>query len=93
MELKPLGDRVLIEKEEAEEKSSGGVILPSQAKEQPQIAKVLAVGEEILNDEKKKDQVKVGDRVIFPKYSGTEIKLDGKELTIIKLNDLLAVIK
>lgn len=93
MELKPLGDRVLIEKEEAEEKSSGGVILPSAAKEQPQIAKVLAVGDEILNDEKKKDQVKVGDRVIFPKYSGTEIKVDGKELTIIKLNDLLAVIK
>ncbi len=93
MDLKPLGDRVLIEKEEAEEKTAGGIVLPSAAKEQPQIAKVLAIGAEILADDKKKDQVKVGDRVIFPKYSGTEIKIDGKEFTIIKLQDLLAVIQ
>ena len=93
MNIKPLGDRVVIKMIEAEEKTKSGIVLPSSAKEQPQMAEVMAVGPDIVNDEKKKDQIKVGDRVIFSKYAGTEVKLDGVEYTIIKLNDVLAVIE
>lgn len=93
MRLMPLGDRVVIKKVEAEEKTKSGIVLPNSAQEAPQIAEVIAIGEEIMNDEKKKDQIKVGDKVIFPKYSGTEVKMDGEELTILKLSDLLAVVK
>lgn len=93
MKLMPLGDRVVIKKVEAEEKTKSGIVLPNSAQEAPQIAEVTAIGEEILNDDKKKDQIKVGDKVIFPKYSGTEVKMDGEELTILKLSDLLAVVK
>ncbi len=93
MKLMPLGDRVVIKKVEAEEKTKSGIVLPNSAQEAPQIAEVIAIGEEILNDDKKKDQIKVGDKVIFPKYSGTEVKMDGEELTILKLSDLLAVVK
>ncbi|NLM06682.1 MAG: co-chaperone GroES [Tissierellia bacterium] len=92
MKLKPLGDRVVIKKVEAEEKTKGGIVLPNSAQEAPQIAEVIAIGKDIENDEKKKGQIKLGDKVIFPKYSGTEIKLDGEELTILKLSDLLAVL-
>lgn len=92
MKLKPLGERVVIKKVEAEEKTKGGIVLPNSAQEAPQIAEVVAIGKDIETDEKKKDQIKVGDKVIFPKYSGTEIKLDGEELTILKLSDLLAVL-
>lgn len=93
MELRPLGDRVVIKKVEAEEKTKGGIVLPNSAKEAPQVAEVVAVGAEILEDDKKKKQIKVGDKVIFPKYSGTEIKIDGEELTILKLSDLLAIVE
>ena len=93
MNLKPLGDRVVIKKVEAEEKTKSGIVLPSSAKEQPQMAKVIAIGADIINDEKKKDQIKVGDTVIFSKYSGTEIKVDGEELTVLKLSDLVAVVE
>lgn len=93
MKLKPLGERLVIELVEAEEKTASGIVLPSSAKEQPQFAEVLEISDEILNDEKKKDQVKVGDKVIYSKYAGTEVKLDGRELTVIKLNDVLAVVE
>ena len=97
MNIKPLGDRVVIKKVEAEEKTKSGIVLPSSAKEQPQMAEVLAIGEGVTSDEKKKnqirEQIKVGDKVIFSQYAGTEIKLDDKELTIISLNDILAVVE
>jgi chaperonin GroES len=93
MSLKPLGDRVIIKKIEAEERTKSGIVLPSTAKEEPSMAEIVAVGADILNDEKKKDQIKVGDKVIFSKYAGTEVKLDGQELTILKLSDILAVVE
>mgnify|MGYP000867458753 FL=1 len=92
MNIKPLGDRVVIKMIETEEKTKSGIVLPTSAKEQPQMAEIVAVGPDITNDEKKKDQVKVGDRVIFSKYSGTEVKIDDVEYTILKLNDVLAVV-
>lgn len=93
MKLKPLGDRVVIKKVEAEEKTKSGIVLPSSAKEEPQMAEIVAIGADIENDEKKKEQVKVGDKVIFSKYAGSEIKLDNEELTVLKLSDILAVIE
>lgn len=93
MNIKPLGDRVVIKKVEAEEKTKSGIVLPTSAKEQPQIAEVLAVGPAISDDDKKKDELKVGDKVIFSKYTGSEIKIDGQEYMILKLNDILAVIE
>lgn len=93
MELKPIGDKIIIKKIEAEEKTKGGLLLPNTAQEAPQYAEVVAIGPEILEDEKKKDQVKVGDKVVFTKYAGTEIEIDNEKLTICKLSDLLAVVK
>ncbi|SDZ30382.1 chaperonin GroES [Proteiniborus ethanoligenes] len=93
MNIKPLGDRVVIKKVEVEEKTKSGIVLPSSAKEQPQIAEVVAVGAGITEDEKKKDEIKVGDKVIFSKYAGTEIKVDEVEYTIVKLADILAVVQ
>lgn len=93
MAVKPLGERVLIKMVEAEEKTKSGIVLPGTAKEKPQMAEVLAVGAGITGDDKKKDEIKVGDKVIFSKFAGTEVKLDGEELIIIKLSDVLAVIE
>lgn len=93
MNIKPLGDRVVIKKVETEEKTKSGIVLPSSAKEQPQMAEIVAIGPDITNDEKKKEQVKIGDKVIFSKYSGTEVKIDDVEYTILKLNDVLAVVE
>ena len=93
MNLKPLGDRVVIKMIEVEEKTKSGIVLPSSAKEEPQMAEIVAIGPDIENDEKKSKQVKLGDKVIFSKYSGTEVKLDKEEYTIVKLNDILAVIE
>lgn len=93
MNLKPLGDRIVIKKVEVEEKTKSGIVLPSTAKEQPQMAEVVAIGADITNDEKKKDQLKVGDKIIFSKYAGTEIKVDNEEITILKLADILAVVE
>lgn len=92
MNLRPLGDRVVIKKVEVEEKTKSGIVLPSSAKEQPQMAEVVALGSDITNDDKKKEQIKVGDKVIFSKYAGTEVKIDGEELTILKLNEILAIV-
>ncbi|MDW7668847.1 MAG: co-chaperone GroES [Bacillota bacterium] len=93
MNIKPLGDRVLIKAIEAEETTKSGIVLPGSAKEKPQMAEVVAVGAGILNDDKKKDEIKKGDKVIFAKYAGNEVKLDGREYTILKLNEILAVVE
>lgn len=93
MKLKPLADRIVIKKVEVEEKTKSGIVLPGTAQEQPQIAEVVAISDDIKNDDKKKDQIAVGDKVIFSKYSGTEVKVDGEEVTILKLSDILAVVE
>lgn len=94
MKIKPLGDRVLIKRVEAEEKTKSGIILPGQAKEQPQIAEVMAVGPGGVVDGKDiAMEVAVGDRVIFAKFSGTEVKADGEEYIILKQQDILAIVE
>lgn len=92
MNIKPLFDRIVIEAIEAEETTKSGIVLPGSAKEKPQMAAVVAVGPGGVVDGKEITmQVKVGDKVIYSKYAGTEIKLDGKEYMIIRQNDVLAV--
>lgn len=93
MKLKPIGDKLVIEMVEVEEKTSSGIVLPNSAKEAPSVAKVLAIGDEILKDEDKKDLIKVGDKIIFSKYAGTEVKLDKKEYIVVKIADVLAVVE
>lgn len=93
MNLKPLEDKLVIKKIEVEETTQSGIVLPSSAKEEPNIAEILAIGSGITEDEKKKDQVKVGDRVVFSKYAGTELELDKEKYTIIKFSDILAVVE
>jgi len=90
MNIKPLGDRVLIKRLEAEEKTKSGIVLPGAAKEQPQMAEVLAVGP---GTDEVKMEVKKGDQVIFSKYAGTEVKLDGEDLILVSQKDILAVVK
>lgn len=93
MNIKPLGDRVVIKKIEAEETTKSGIVLPGTAKEKPQMAEVVAVGPGGMVDGKEVTmQVKAGDRVIFSKYAGTEIKFDGQEYTILRQDDLLAIV-
>ncbi len=93
MNLRPLGERVVIKKVEAEEKTKSGIVLPASAKEQPQIAEVLAIGPEITEDDDMKNEIKLGDKVIFSQYAGTEVKIDGEDLTILKFEDILAVLE
>ncbi len=94
MTLKPLSDRVVIKMVEAEETTASGIILTGSAKEKPQVAEVLAVGPGGMVDGKEVVmQVKVGDKVITSKYSGTEVKVDGEELIIVRQNDILAVVE
>ena len=94
MTVKPLGDRVVIKNVEAEETTKGGLILTSAAKEKPQMAEVLAVGPGGMVDGKKVAmQVSVGQKVIYSKYAGTEVKIDGDELIIVRQNDILAVVE
>ena len=94
MTIKPLSDRVLIKMEEAEETTKSGILLAGSAKEKPQVADVIAVGPGGVVDGKEVVMnVKVGDRVITSKYSGTEIKLDGEEYTIVRQSDILADVK
>ncbi|MCH4891299.1 co-chaperone GroES [Acidaminobacter sp. JC074] len=93
MNIKPLGNRVLIKQVQAETTTKSGIILPGQATEQPQIAEVIAVGPgKVSHGNLVEMTVKVGDRVVFPKYKGSEIKLDGSDYIIIEETDLLAVI-
>jgi chaperonin GroES len=93
--IKPLGNRVVVEPEEQEEMTSGGIVLPETAKEKPQKGKVLAIGPGDRDDDGKRIplDVKEGDTVLFAKYSGTEIKLDGKKVLILRESDLLAIVE
>jgi len=94
MAFRPLGDRVLVKRVEEEEKTRGGIIIPDTAKEKPQEGEVIAVGPG-ARDEAGKVQpldVKPGDRILFGKWSGTEVKLDGKDLLIMKESDILGVL-
>ena len=96
MEIKPLGDRIVVKPLEAENKSKGGIVLPDSAKEKPQEAKVVAVGKgKVLESGAvQAPEVKVGDKVIFGKYSGNEfITKEGEELLILREDDILAIIK
>lgn len=96
MEIKPLGDRIVVKPLEAENKSKGGIVLPDTAKEKPQEAKVVAVGKGKVLDSGAvhAPEVKVGDKVIFGKYSGNEfITKEGEELLILREEDILAIIK
>ena len=94
MEIRPLADRVVIKKLEAEEKTKGGIILTDSAKEQPQEAEVVEVGPGGVVDGKEvKMEVKKGDKVLFSKYAGTEVKIDGQEYTILRQSDILAIVK
>ena len=92
MKIRPLADRVVIKK--AEEKTASGIVLPGAAKEQPQIAEVVEVGPGgIVEGKEIKMELTVGDKVIFQKYSGTEVKIEGQEYTILRQSDVLAVIE
>ena len=94
MKLKPLGDRVVLKQLVAEETTKSGIVIPGQAKEKPQQAEVIAVGPGGVIDGKEVTmQVKVGQKVIFSKYSGTEVKLDEEEYIIVRQNEILAVIE
>ncbi len=94
MRIKPLADRVVIKMVEAEEKTKSGIVLPGSAKEQPQMAEVVEVGPGgVVEGKEIKMEVKVGDKVLFSKYAGTEVKLDGEEYTILKQSDILAVVE
>ncbi|MDD2190046.1 MAG: co-chaperone GroES [Eubacteriales bacterium] len=93
MKIKPLGDRVVIKRLEAEEKTKSGIVLPGQAKEQPMMAEIIAVGPGAVEDGKTIPMdVKPGDVVIFSKYAGTEIKYEGEEYTIVSQRDILAIV-
>ena len=94
MTIKPLADRVLIKMEEAEETTKSGIILAGSAKEKPQVANVVAVGPGGVVDGKEVVMsVKVGDKVITSQYAGTAVKMDGEEYTIVRQNDILAVVE
>ncbi len=90
MKLVPLGDRVVLKQLVAEETTKSGIVLPGQAQEKPQMAKVIAVGP---GTDDVKMELSEGDQVVFSKYAGTEVKIDGEELIIIKQQDVLAVVK
>ncbi|HHX67393.1 MAG: co-chaperone GroES [Miniphocaeibacter sp.] len=92
MILKPIGERIVVKMVEVEEKTSSGIVLPSSAKEKPQVAEVVAVSNAIENNENN-IKINVGDKVIYSKYSGTEVKLDDEEYIIVKLEDVLAIVE
>ncbi|CCZ03261.1 MAG: co-chaperone GroES [Clostridiales bacterium] len=94
MKLVPLNDRVVLKQLVAEETTKSGIVLPGQAKEKPQQAEVVAVGPGGMVDGKEvKMEVKVGDKVIYSKYSGTEVKIDEEEYIIVRQNDILAIVE
>jgi chaperonin GroES len=94
MAYKPLGDRLLVKPNESEEKTKSGIVLPDSAKEKPQEGLVISTGEGARDDKGARiaSDVKVGDTVLYSKYAGTEVKIDGKEHLIIRENDVLAII-
>jgi chaperonin GroES len=93
--IKPLGDRIIIELVESEEKTASGIVLPDTAKEKPQEGKVVAVGtgRVLENGERVALEVEIGNRIIFSKYAGTEVKYQGTEYLILRENDILAVVE
>ena len=94
MNLVPLGDRVVLKQVEAEETTKSGIVLPGQAQEKPQQAEVIAVGPGGVVDGKEvKMEVEAGNKVLYSKYAGTEVKLDGEEYIIVKQNDILAIVE
>lgn len=95
MKIRPLHDRILVRRVESEEKTSGGIIIPDTAKEKPQQAEVLAVGSGIRDESGKLIplDIKVGDTVLFTKWGGTEVKVDGEELLIMKESDVLGIVE
>jgi chaperonin GroES len=95
MKVKPLHDRVIVKRVEEEEKTKGGIIIPDTAKEKPVEGKVIAVGDGKLSDEGKKIplEVKAGDRILFGKYAGTEIQIDGEEHLIMREDDIIAIVE
>ena len=95
MKIRPLQDRVIVKRLEEEEKTKGGLIIPDTAKEKPQEGKVIAVGKGKVNEDGKVIplDVKVGDRILFGKYSGTEVKIEGEEHLIMREEDILGVIE
>ena len=95
MAFRPLGDRVLVKRVEEEQKTKGGIIIPDTAKEKPQEGEVVAVGPGARNDkgEVVALDVKAGDRILFGKWSGTEVKVDGQDLLIMKESDVLGVVE
>ena len=94
MAFRPLGDRVLVKRVEEESKTKGGIIIPDTAKEKPQEGEVISVGPGVRDDSGKVNalELKAGDRILFGKWSGTEVKLDGKELLIMKESDIMGVL-
>ncbi|MBU9674092.1 co-chaperone GroES [Planococcus sp. CP5-4] len=92
--LRPLGDRVIIELVEKEEKTSSGIVLPGSAQEKPQEGKVIAVGNGLIRENGQRTELDVneGDRIVFSKYAGTELKYEGKEYLILRENDILAIV-
>ena len=92
--LKPLADRVVVKKLEAEEKTAGGIVLPDSAKEKPQQGEILAAGPGRFDEKGNRQpmEVKVGDKILFAKYSGTEVKMDGKKLLILRESDILGIV-
>lgn len=93
MNLKPIGDRVVIKKAEAEKTTASGIVLPESAQEKPQYAEIIAISSDIENDEKKAGSLKVGDKVIYSQYAGTDVKLDDEKFIVVKYNDILAVVE
>jgi chaperonin GroES len=95
MKIRPLQDRILVERVEEEEKTKGGIIIPDTAKEKPAEGKIAAIGKGKVGDDGKRIplEVKKGDRILFGKYSGTEVKIEGKEYLIMREDDILGVIE
>lgn len=93
MNLRPLDDKIVIKKIEMEERTASGIVLPSSAKEESNVAEIIALGNKIDKDEDMKGLLKVGDEVVFSKYAGSEIELEKEKFTIIKFADVLAVIE
>ena len=94
MKIRPLHDRILVKRQEEKETRKGGIIIPDSAKEKPQEGKVIAVGNGKVSEDGKKIplDVKAGDKILFGKYSGTDIKIDGEEYLILREDDILAVL-
>ena len=93
MNLRPLDDKIVIKKIEMEERTASGIVLPSSAKEESNVAEIIALGNKIDKDEDMKGLLKVGDKLVFSKYAGSEIELEKEKFTIIKFADVLAVIE